>query len=258
VVRERLNVTPAPWQDIFLRVPRGASVLALTARQVGKTTVAAWSLAHTALMQPGSLSIIACPALRQSAEAVRRVRGCLEQLGTTFTSLNVFGLELANGSRVLALPGSDDSIRGLTVDGWIIADEAARLTDNLISALRPMRARCPHTRLAMLSTAWSRTDPFWTAWESDNPTWIRLKATADQIDTFSQAYLDEERRNLGEAAFKREYLGIPASDQDSPFGWDLYEQMIHVHQPLAAPGSAFALPPPPPAQPIPNPFRNLK
>ena len=38
---------------------------------------------------------------------------------------------------MLALPGSDDSIRGLTVDGWIVADEAARLTDDLISALAP-------------------------------------------------------------------------------------------------------------------------
>ena len=56
-------------------------------------------------------------------------------------------LELDNGSRVLALPGSDDSIRGLTVDGWIVADEAARLTDDLISALRPMRARRPEARL---------------------------------------------------------------------------------------------------------------
>ena len=81
-VREQLDVTPAPWQDTFLRAPRGASILALTARQVGKTTAAAWGMAHTALMRPGSLSVIACPAQRQSAEAVRRVRGCLEQLGT--------------------------------------------------------------------------------------------------------------------------------------------------------------------------------
>ena len=257
-VRERLNVAPEPWQDTFLRAPRGASILALTARQVGKTTVAAWGMAHTALMKPGSLSVIACPAQRQSAEAVRRVRGCLEQLGTAFTSINVYGLELDNGSRVLALPGSDDSIRGLTVDGWIIADEAARLSENLIAALRPMRARCPHTRLAMLSTAWSRTDPFWMAWESDNPSWIRLKATADQVDTFEQAFLEDERRNLGEAGFKREYLGIPASDQASPFNWELYEQMTHVHRPLVPPGQAFALPPPPPAKPVANPFCNLK
>ena len=89
------------------------------------------------------------------------------------------GLSSANGSRVLALPGSDDSIRGLTVDAWIVADEAARLSDDLIAALRPMRARRPEARFAMLSTAWSRTDPFWTAWESDDPSLIRLKATAD-------------------------------------------------------------------------------
>ena len=51
------------------------------------------------------------------------------------------------------------------MNGWIIADEAARLTTDLIAAVRPMRARCPEARFAMLSTAYSRTDPFWTTWE---------------------------------------------------------------------------------------------
>ena len=111
----------------FLRAPRGASILALTARQVGKTTTAAWAIAHSMLFMPGSLSVIACPAQRQSAEAVRRVREALIKAGAELESDNVYGLELENGSRVLALPGSDDSIRGLTVDGWIVADEAARL-----------------------------------------------------------------------------------------------------------------------------------
>ena len=50
-VRERLKVTPTPWQETFLRAPRGASILALTARQVGKTTTAAWAIAHTAVFQ---------------------------------------------------------------------------------------------------------------------------------------------------------------------------------------------------------------
>ena len=107
---------------------------------------------------PGSLSVIACAAQRQSAEAVRRVREILLKVGAKLVSDNVFALELDNGSRVLALPGSDDSIRGLTVDAWIVADEAARLSEDIIAALRPMRARRPQARLAMLSTAWSRTD----------------------------------------------------------------------------------------------------
>jgi hypothetical protein len=62
---------------------------------------------------------IACPAQRQNKEAVRRVREILIKLGAELKSDNIYELELKNGSRVLALPGSDDSNRGLTVDGWI-------------------------------------------------------------------------------------------------------------------------------------------
>ena len=61
----------------------------------------------------------------------------------------------------------------------------------------------------MLSTAWSRTDPFWTVWADDDPSWLRLKATADTVDIFPEQFLAQERRALGEDGFKREYLGIP-------------------------------------------------
>ncbi|MGA8001700.1 MAG: terminase family protein [Pseudolabrys sp.] len=257
-VREVLGMTPTSWQESFLRARRGASILALTARQVGKTTTAAWAIAHYMLFTPGSLSVIACPAQRQSAEAVRRVREVLIKVGVELESDNVFALELKNGSRVLALPSSDDSIRGLTVDGWIIADEAARLPEDLIAALRPMRARRPQARLAMLSTAWSRTDPFWTAWAGDEQSWIRLKATADAIETFSRKFLEQERIALGEDGFKREYLGIPSGGHVSPFNWAMYDRATRIHTPLVRPGAAFEPPPPQPAVPTVNPFKSLK
>src|SRR5258707_9319511 len=96
-----------------------------------------------------------------------------------------------------------------------------------------MRARRPGARFAMLSNAWSRTDPFWMAWDSDDPSWIRLKATAD-TDTvhYDPVFLEKERRALGEDGFKREYLGIPLGAQASPFTWELYEAATHVHVPL--------------------------
>jgi hypothetical protein len=254
-----LGIKPTRWQQVFLRAPGGASLLALTARQVGKTTTAAAAMAHTALFRPGSLSVVACPAQRQSAEAVRRVRDDVLKAGGKFTAVNVYGLELNNGSRVLALPGSDDSIRGLTVDAWIIADEAARLSNDLISALRPMRARRPQARFAMLSTAWSRTDPFWMAWESDDPAWIRLKATADMpgMVEFAPGFLESERRALGEEAYKREYLGIPLGAQASPFTWDLFEQATTVDDRSPPPGPGFGPPPEPQSQPIANPFHHV-
>lgn len=48
-VREILQIKPTTWQETFLRAPRGASILTLTARQVGKTTTAARAIAHTML-----------------------------------------------------------------------------------------------------------------------------------------------------------------------------------------------------------------
>jgi hypothetical protein len=256
-VREILGVEPTKWQADFLRAPRGASILALTARQCGKTTTAAWAMAHAALFFPGSLSVVACPAQRQSAEAVRRVREAVIKAGGKLAADNVYGLELTNGSRVLALPGSDDSIRGLTVDAWIVADEAARLSNDLIAALRPMRARRPEARFAMLSTAWSRTDPFWMAWDSDDPSWIRLKATADTVQ-YDPEFLDKERRALGEDGFEREYLGIPLGGQASPFTWELYERATQIHVPLVPPGPAFGPPVQERAVPVTNPFHGLR
>ena len=145
------------------------------------------------------------------------------------------------------------------MDGWIIADEAARLPNDLIAALRPMRARRPEARFAMLSTAWSRTDPFWTAWAGDEQSWIRLNATADKIDTFSAEFLEQERRALGEDAFKREYLGIPTGAHASPFTWELYERATQVRVPLVAawPG-IWSARSGEGRRPVANPFRQLK
>jgi hypothetical protein len=238
-VREVLGIEPAPWQMEFLRAPLGASVIALTARQVGKTTAATWAIAHHMVFTPGGLSVVACPSHRQSAEALRRVHEILIAVGAELRTDNVYALELKNGSRVLALPGSHDSIRGMTVDGWIVADEAAQLTTDLISALRPMRARRRQARFAMLSTAWSRTDPFWSVWDSDDPSWLRLRATAEIPGLLDAEYLAQERRAMGEHDFKREYLGIPTGADGSLFTWEMYDLATRIHVPLVRPGAAF-------------------
>jgi cytochrome c-type biogenesis protein CcmH/NrfG len=71
-VREVLGVEPTNWQEEFLRAPRDASVLALTARQCGKTTTAAgqWRM-RLSLCPVRSAWLLVLPG--QSAEAVRRV-----------------------------------------------------------------------------------------------------------------------------------------------------------------------------------------
>jgi hypothetical protein len=181
-------------------------------------------MAHSALFMPGSLSVIACPSQNQSAEALRKVRDMVLKAGAELTTHNVFRLELSNGSRVLALPGTQDSIRGLTVDAWIVADEAAQLDQAIMGALHPMRTQRPNARFALLSTAWSRTDPFWSVW-ADDPSWTRIRATIDvEPNLIAPEVLEKARRQLSEDDFKREYLGIPAGSQVSPFTFEQYER----------------------------------
>ena len=218
-----LGIPPHDWQKRFLLAPRGASIAVLTARQVGKTTAAAVGMAHSAVFMPGSLSVVACPTQNQSAEALRKVRDMVLMAGAELTTENKYSLELANRSRVLALPGTEESIRGLTVDAWIVADEAARLDPAIMAALHPMRTQRPDARFAMLSTAWSRTDPFWSAWENDD--WVRIRATIDvEPNLIAPEVLERARRQLSADDFKREYLGVPAGSQVSPFTFDLYER----------------------------------
>jgi len=109
----------------------------------------------------------------------------------------------------------------------------------------------------MLSTAWSRTDPFWTAWSDDNPSWIRLQATADTAP-FDPELLEQERRALGEQNFRREYFGIPTGGHVSPFTWELFERATQICEPLIPPGPAFGPPVQAPGRPVTNPFRSLQ
>ena len=102
-----------------------------------------------------------------------------------------------------------------------------------MAALHPMRTQRPDARFAMLSTAWNRTDPFWSVWSSDDPTWIKIQATVDVEPTLiALDVLERARRQLTADDFKREYLGVPGGTQVSPFTIDLYERatQIPVHR----------------------------
>jgi hypothetical protein len=109
----------------------------------------------------------------------------------------------------------------------------------------------------MLSTAWSRTDPFWTAWSDDDPSWIKLQPTAETAP-FSPEFLEKERRAFGDHAFQREYYGIPMGEHASPFTWELYERATQLRPPLVAPGSAFEPRREACGMPVANPFQTLR
>jgi hypothetical protein len=207
--RRELKLELDPWQIRMVHAPAASRVIALTFRQAGKTSAAAVGVAHTMVWrQPGSTSLVLAPTLRQSSELIRNLRGRLFAAGERLTVDNVFAIELANGSRALALPGADDaSIRGLSIDGDCVVDEAARVSDALYEAARPMLIRHVATaRLILLSTAWARTGFFHKIWsEGDTRDWLKIEARVDECQHISPADLERERRSMAPAVFAREY-----------------------------------------------------
>src|SRR5260370_20018589 len=117
-----------PWQrDLLLSCDR--QVLLCCSRQAGKSTVVSALALHTALFTPGSLVLLLSPSQRQSAEIFRKVLEADVALGSPIPAVirTQLRLELANGSRVLCLPGRDETIRSFGGVSLLVLGEAARI-----------------------------------------------------------------------------------------------------------------------------------
>ena len=186
------------------------------------------------------------PTLRQSSELIRNLRGWLVAAGEKLAVDNTFSVELTNGSRCLAMPGSDDaSIRGLSIDGDLVVDEAARVSDALYEASRPMLIRHARAaRLILLSTAWARQGFFYRVWsEGDPQDWLKIEATVDECRHISISDLDRERRSMSPAAFAREYENV----------FDALESRFFDADAIAAMFGGVEGAAPPPSGPDPDP-----
>lgn len=215
-----LGLTPDPWQQTALQSD-AARLLLLCSRQAGKSTIAALAALHSAVYRPGALILLLSPSLRQSSELFRRVAAFYRALQGAIpaeaeTSLR---LELANGSRIVSLPGAEQTIRGYSGVDLLIIDEAARVEDPLYYAVRPMLA-VSRGRLIAMSSPFGRRGWFFNEWTGPGP-WERIKVTAAECPRISAEFLAEERAALGPWWFSQEYECVFADPVDSVFSTDL-------------------------------------
>ena len=198
------RIEPDPWQRRLL-LSAEKRILLCCSRQAGKSTVVSALALHTALFRPHSLVLLLSPSLRQSGEIFRKVIEADNALGRPLRSLHrtQFRLEFANGSRVLCLPGREDTLRGFSGVSLLVMDEAARVPDDLYRSVRPMLA-VSQGRLVALSTPFGQRGWFWREWESNAP-WLRFRITWRDCPRIAPAFIEEERRSLGDAWVSQEY-----------------------------------------------------
>jgi hypothetical protein len=87
----------------------------------------------------------------------------------------------------------------------MIIDEAARVPDDLYRAVRPMLA-VSGGRLICLSTPYGKRGFFYDAWAKGGDDWHRIEVPATSVPRITAAFLEQERRALGESWFRQEYL----------------------------------------------------
>jgi hypothetical protein len=170
---------------------------------------------------PGALVVIVSPSQRQSAEMLRTIKNLLGKLdgAPELKTESVLKIELANRSRILALPGTEKTIRGLAGAALVVIDEAARVDDELLAAVRPMLATNKDGRLIALTTPAGCRGFFHDAWHdtAEGNNWHRVRVSASQCPRISKEFLAEELRNLGAVRFSEEYELAFVDNETSAF-----------------------------------------
>ena len=217
-----LGIPPDPWQEDLLR-SEASRVLLNCCRQSGKSTMAAILALHQALSFPSNLVLLLAPALRQSQELFGKVAGFYRDLGRPVPAEaeQRLGLELANGSRIAALPGSERTVRGFSGVDLLIVDEAARVDDALVHSIRPMLAVSGGS-LMMLSTPYGRRGVFFEEW-TGGEAWERYEVPASECPRIPPAFLETERRSMLEWWFAQEYGCEFRETEDQLFTHEMIE-----------------------------------
>ena len=220
LLMQRCELDPDAWQRDLLRSD-AKRLLLLCSRQAGKSTVTAVMALHQALYRAPALVLLLSPSQRQSQELFRKVTDAYLTLGRPVDAdaTSALRLELANGSRIVALPGTEATVRGYSGVDLLVIDEAARVDDSLYYSVRPMLA-VSGGRLVALSTPFGRRGWFHDTWK-EGEGWERVKVTADQCPRITSAFLAEERAALGDWWYRQEYGCEFVETVDQVFSYDL-------------------------------------
>jgi hypothetical protein len=203
----RVGLKPDPWQRDVLCCSHDR-IMMCASRQIGKTFTTASIVLREMLIRRDSLVLVLSPTLRQSKEFFRKaLLPIWRKLGEPLKlkPAQTLEMELSNGSRLVALPDSEEGIRGFSAVRLLVIDEAARVSDELYHAVTPMLA-VSRGRMIVLSSPWAQQGWFYEAWTGPEA-WKRIMITAAQCPRFTAEFLAVERARKGKMVYAMEYEG---------------------------------------------------
>lgn len=199
-----LNFTPDPNQVRIISAAH-SRVLVLAPRQSGKSSAAAVRVLWESLKNPGAVCLLASASSRQSNQIMEKARDFARIAGVSLfpPPPKCDGFSLSNGAKVIALPDSQETIRGFSAPRLIIVDEAAFASRELFRALEPMLTVSRGT-LMLLSTPNGQTGYFYEQWHRGGDAWLRIFSSIEECPRVDPKIIEEMRITMGSQAFEQE------------------------------------------------------
>ena len=135
---------------------------------------------------------------------------------------NDVSLQLPNGSRLVGIPGKEETVRGFSAVSLLLIDEAARVGEDLYNSVTPMLA-VGDGDLWLMSTPHGKRGFFWQVWDK-GAGWTRVSVPATECPRISRRFLDDERARMGDRWFRQEYLCEFTEARDQIFRDDILER----------------------------------
>lgn len=231
------GIEPDDWQSRVLR-SEASQIILNCSRQAGKSTISAVLALHTAVYTPRALVLLIAKTLTQSKELFLKMKlpmMNLEEVPAEIEQESALKIELDNDSRIIALPGKHENIRGFSAVNLLLVDEASQVPDQLYYAVRPMLA-VSRGRIVLLSSPFGKRGFFYETWANGGAAWHREAIPASQIERIPPSFLAEERRALG-FWYAQEYECQFLDTTNQVFSYDhVMGALSHEVQPLFVEG----------------------
>jgi len=220
-----LKFKPFPYQEKILR-DSSKRLCACLGRQTGKTTTISAKAINFAVTNPNTTTLIVSPSLRQSMIMFSRIEGFIYAsriLRKSIVRMTRTVIQFSNGSQIVALPCSENMLRGYTAN-MVICDEAAFMPDEVISGVMFPMLATTHGTLILLSTPWSRDNIFYKAFV--DPRWSVHKVKSSECPLITQEFLEEQRSMMTREQFAREYEAEFAEAAEAYFSQELIRSCV--------------------------------
>lgn len=221
---KRLVLPPLEeWQkDVYDSITEDGIFVIKSKRQIGKSCLAAVLLIEMAFKKC-CISVVVEPTQAQSRRLFKQIVNMMERSGLIRSANSqLLTIEFTNGSEILFKSAEQkDALRGFTVSGWLIIDEAAFIDDEIFEILFPT-TDANNAPILIISTPLFCSGQFYELYTRGMNGDKRVRSfNWSEYDT--SKYLPKEkleyyRNTMSPLKFRSEYLGEFISEGSYLFG----------------------------------------